>query len=43
MEVVVRMAVDLGIFAAAWILLALAALAFSVDTKDGDDWVRHHD
>jgi hypothetical protein len=37
------MALDLGIFATAWILLALAALAFSVDTRDGDDWVRHHD
>ena len=43
MEVVVEMAPDLGIFVAAWILLALAALAFSVDTGDGDDWVRHHD
>jgi hypothetical protein len=41
--VVVKMALDLGIFAAAWTLLALAALAFSVDTRDGDDWVRHHD
>jgi hypothetical protein len=37
------MALGLGIFAVAWILLALAALAFSVDTRDGDDWLRHHD
>ena len=32
------MALDLGIFAAAWMLLAVAALAFSVDTRDGEDW-----
>jgi hypothetical protein len=41
-RVVVEMALDLGIFAGAWILLALAALGFSVDSRDGDDWVRHY-
>jgi hypothetical protein len=37
------MALDLGIFVAVWTLLALAALGFSVDTRDGDDWVGHYD
>jgi hypothetical protein len=37
------MALDLGIFVVVWTLLALAALGFSVDTRDADDWVRHHD
>jgi hypothetical protein len=37
------MALDLGIFVVVWTLLALLALSFSVDTRDGEDWVRHHD